>query len=59
MKRFIELIAKINGRNEILSFGLYNTHSEVDKKIAKLFEDKIIEPISKTERTRRKIVWLD
>lgn len=59
MKRFIELIAKVNGRNEILSFGLYNTHSEVDQKIAKLFKDEKIEPISKTERTRRKIVLLD
>ena len=59
MKRYIEIFAKINGRNQILSFGLYNTHKEVDEKVTKLLEDKKIEPISKEETIRRKIVWLD
>ena len=59
MKRYIEIFAKINGRNEILSFGLYNTHKEVDEKVTKLLAEKKIEPISKKETIRRKIVWLD
>jgi len=59
MKRYIELFAKINGRNEILSFGLYNTHKQVDEKVTKLLASKIIEPISDKETVTRKIIWLD